>query len=67
MELFLCRLSRNKHLAMVWIDYRKPYEMVPHLWIIECLDLFGVDSLVQRVCVFSEDIGMKFGRESVLC
>ena len=67
MELFLCRLSRNKHLAMVWIYYRKPYEMVPHLWIIECLDLFGVDSLVQRVCVFSEDIGMKFGRESVLC
>ena len=27
---------------MAWIDYRKPYDMVRHLWIIECLDLFGV-------------------------
>ena len=31
----------NKNLAMTWIDYKKAY-MVPHLWIIECLDLFGV-------------------------
>ena len=28
--------SRNKNLAMAWIDYKKAY-MVPHLWIIECL------------------------------
>ena len=34
--------SRNKNLAMAWIDYNKAYDMVPHLWIIECLDLFGV-------------------------
>ena len=34
--------SRNKNLAMVWIDYKKAYDMVPHSWIIECLDLFGV-------------------------
>ena len=27
---------------MAWIDYKKAYDMVPHLWIIECLDLFGV-------------------------
>ena len=33
--------SRSKNLAMAWIDYKKAY-MVPHLWIIECLDLFGV-------------------------
>ena len=32
---------RNKNSAMVWIDYNKAY-MVPHSWIIECLDLFGV-------------------------
>ena len=31
--------SRNKNLAMAWIDYKKAY-MVPHSWIIECLDLF---------------------------
>ena len=34
--------STNKNLAMAWIDYKKVYDMVPHLWIIECLDLFGV-------------------------
>ena len=32
--------SRNKNLAMAWIDYKKAYDMVPHSWIIECLDLF---------------------------
>ena len=40
--------SRNKNLAMAWIDFKKAYDMVPHSWIIECLDLFGVAIL--RVC-----------------
>ena len=26
--------SRNKNLAMAWIDYKKPCDMVPHSWII---------------------------------
>ena len=34
--------SRNKNLAMAWIDYKKAYDMVRHSWIIDCLDLFGV-------------------------
>ena len=34
--------SRNKNLAMAWIDYKKAYDMVPHSWIVECLDLFVV-------------------------
>ena len=34
--------SRNKNLAMASIDYKKAYDMVPHSWIIECLDLFGI-------------------------
>ena len=25
---------------MTWTDYKKAYDMVPHLWIKECLDLF---------------------------
>ena len=41
--------SRNKNLAMAWIDYQKTYDMVPHSWIIECLDLFGVAQNI-RVC-----------------
>ena len=27
---------------MTWIDCKKAYDMVPHLWIKECLDLFEV-------------------------
>ena len=34
--------SRNKNLAMAWIYYKKAYDMVPHSWLIEFLDLFGV-------------------------
>ena len=28
------------NLAMAWIDYKRAYDIVPHSWIIECLDLF---------------------------
>ena len=28
--------SRNKNLAMAWIDYQKAYDMVPHSRTIEC-------------------------------
>ena len=34
--------SRNRNLAMAWIDYKKTYDTIPHSWIIECLDLFEV-------------------------
>ena len=34
--------SRNKDLALAWIDYKKAYDTVPHSWFTECLDLFGV-------------------------
>ena len=44
--------SRHKNLAMAWIDYKKPY-MVPHLWIIECLDLFGVAENIKSFLVNS--------------
>ena len=45
--------SRNKNLAMAWIDYRKFYNMVPHLWIIECLDLFEVAENIKSLFVNS--------------
>ena len=44
--------SRNKNLAMAWIDYKKAY-MVPHSWIIECLDLFGVAENIKSLLVSS--------------
>ena len=45
--------SKNKNLAMAWIDYRKAYYMVPHSRIIECLDLFGVAENIKSLLVNS--------------
>ena len=45
--------SRNKNLAMAWIDYKKAYDMVPHSWITECLDLFGVAENIKSSLVNS--------------
>ena len=27
---------------MAWIDYRKAYELVPHSWVNECMEMFGI-------------------------
>ena len=32
---------------MTWIDYKKAYGMVPHSWISECLEIFGIANNVQ--------------------
>ena len=29
-------------LSMAWIDYKKAYDMVPHSWIKEVVDMLGV-------------------------
>ena len=26
---------------MAWIDYKKAYDMVPHSWILKCLEMVG--------------------------
>ena len=33
---------RLTNLSLAWIDYKKAYYMVPHSWIIECLEIFKV-------------------------
>ena len=49
--------SRNKNLAIAWIDYKKAYDMVPHSWIIECLDLFGVAENIKNLLANSMESG----------
>ena len=44
--------SRNKNLAIAWIDCKKSC-MVPHSWIIRCLDLFGVAENIKSLLVNS--------------
>ena len=34
--------TRHKNLEMLWVDYKKAYDSVPHTWIIECLCMFKV-------------------------
>ena len=38
---------------MAWIDYEKAYGLVPHSWIVECSDLFGVAENIKRLLVNS--------------
>ena len=45
--------SWKKNLAMAWIDYKKAYDMVPHSWIKECLELFGVAENIKTLLVNS--------------
>ena len=35
-----CR-RRLTNLTMAWIDYKKAYDMVPHSWILKCLEMVG--------------------------
>ena len=35
-----CR-RRRTNLSMVWIDYRRAFDMIPHSCIIECLKIYG--------------------------
>ena len=43
---------RKSNMAMAWVDYKKAYDMVPHSWIRECLDMFGIaDNVKQFISV----------------
>ena len=28
---------------MAWIDYKKAFDMMPHSWLIECLEIYGAE------------------------
>ena len=44
---------RSTNLAMAWIDYRKAYDMIPHIWTSECLEVFGVAENTKKFLVHS--------------
>ena len=33
---------RRTNLCMAWVDFKKAYDMVPHSWVIRCLQMFGI-------------------------
>ena len=43
-----CR-KRHTNLAMAWIDYKKAYDLVPHSWIKECMELMGIAENVREL------------------
>ena len=42
-----CR-KRHTNLGMAWIDYKKAYDMVPHSWILESLELVQVSDNILK-------------------
>ena len=32
---------------MAWIDYKKTYDMVPHSWVIDCLEIEGINEKIR--------------------
>ena len=53
-------------------EFSESKEKINHLLFMDDLKLYsrsekGLDSLVQTVCVFSEDRGIEFGIKNVLC
>ena len=34
---------RKTNLSMAWIDYKKAFHMIPHSWLIECLEIYGAE------------------------
>ena len=45
--------SRKKNLTMAWKDYKEAYDMIPHPWIKECLELFGAAENIKTSLVNS--------------
>ena len=40
---------RKRNLSMAWIDYKKAYDMVPHPWIIDCLETVRLNEKIRRL------------------
>ena len=67
-----CR-RRLTNLSMAWIDYKKAYDMVPHSWILKCLEMVGTAknmiSIISNSMVNWKTIltlgGMAFGQVNI--
>jgi hypothetical protein len=45
--------KRRKNLNMVWIDYQKAFDSVPHSWIGKSIELIGVNNKIVKICKLS--------------
>ena len=43
-------MKRHTNLAMVWVDYKETYDMIPYSWIIESLKFINVaDNVIKFI------------------
>ena len=54
----------HKNLAMAWVDYRKAYDLVPHSWILECLELSQISENIKK---FIENTMKNWATELTSC
>merc|ERR1711911_225066 len=54
-KMILKDAKKGKNLAMAWIDYKKAYDMVPHSWILEAMNMFKVAGNVAELLRCSMD------------
>ena len=54
---------QKKNLSIAWIDYKKAYDMVPHSWILECLEILRISDQIKA---FLEE-SMKTWRVDLTC
>ena len=42
--------KRHTNLSIAWIDFRKAYDLVPHGWVNECMEMFGIAKNLRMFC-----------------
>ena len=40
--------KNKKNLSTMWIDYKKAYDSVLHKWILECLNIYKIETHTQH-------------------
>ena len=45
--------KRKKNLSVMWIDYKKAYDSVPHSWLIEVLKLYKINKHIANFIIRS--------------
>ena len=40
--------KNKRNLSLLWIDYKKAYDSVPHSWILEVLEIYKIDPVTRR-------------------
>ena len=40
---------RKRNPSMAWIDHKKAFDMLPHSWIIDCLETVGINKKIRRL------------------